>query len=40
MQAALLHEPGRLESSELPEPPVPGPGKAVVAVLRSWHLRH
>ena len=34
MQAAVLREPGRLESSELPEPPVPGPGEALVAVRR------
>ena len=34
MRAALLREPGRLESSELPEPPVPGPGEALVAVRR------
>ena len=34
MQAAKLREPGRLETSELPEPPVPGPGEALVGVRR------
>ncbi len=34
MRAVVLEEPGRLTRIELPEPPDPGPGEALVAVLR------
>ena len=34
MQAAMLLEPGRLEQVELPEPPDPMAGEALVAVRR------
>lgn len=34
MYAAVLLEPGRLETVEVAEPPAPGPGEALVAVRR------